>query len=101
MAEPVEIPVPIPAAGSGAKAMASLVDDSIQSGALSNLAAEQAAASARRLNRADQLAGDSAAMWSVALTTPTVFAGMGFRIGQQSAGWPAASGTGTSAERSA
>ena len=75
--------------------MPSLVDDAIQSGALSNLAAEQAAAGARRINRADQLAGDAAAMWSVALTTPTVFAGMGFRVAQQSGGYPADSGTGT------
>jgi hypothetical protein len=72
-----------------------LVDDAIQSGALSGLAAEQTAASARRLNRADQLAADSASMWAVALTTPTVFAGMGFRVAQQSAGYPADSGTGT------
>lgn len=75
--------------------MASLVDEAIQSGALSNLAAEQAACSARRIARADQLAGDSAAMWAVALTTPTVFAGMGFRVAQQSAGYPANTGTGT------
>jgi len=73
----------------------SLVDPAIQSGALSNLAAEQAAAGARRINRADQLSGDSAAMWAVALTTPTVYAGMGFRVAQQSGGYPANSGTGT------
>ena len=75
--------------------MASLVDDAIQSGALSNLAAEQAGAAARRITRADQLAADSAAMWAVALTTPTVMAGMGFRVAQQSGGYPASSGTGT------
>ena len=75
--------------------MASLVDDAIQSGALSNLAAEQAAAAARRIARFDQLGADSAAMWGVALTTPTVMAGMGFRVAQQSGGYPASSGTGT------
>lgn len=73
----------------------SLVDPAIQSGALSNLAAEQGAAGARRIVRADQLAADAAAMWAVALTTPTVFAGMGFRVAQQSAGYPSSSGTGT------
>lgn len=73
----------------------SLVDPAIQSGALSNLAAEQAACASRRIARADQLAGDSSAMWAVALTTPTVFAGMGFRVAQQSAGYPANTGTGT------
>ena len=75
--------------------MASLVDDAIQSGALSNLAAEQGAAGARRINRADQLAADAAAMWAVHLTTPTIFAGMGFRVAQQSGGYPANTGTGT------
>lgn len=84
-----------PDAGAGDDSMATLVDDAIQSGALSNLAAEQAAAGARRIGRSDQLAADSAAMWAVALTTPTVFAGMGFRVAQQSAGYPASSGTGT------
>ena len=73
----------------------SLVDASIQSGALSNLATEQAAAAARRIGRFDQLAADSAAMWTVALTTPTVMAGMGFRVAQQSEGYPAKGGTGT------
>jgi hypothetical protein len=34
-------------------------------------------------------------MWAVALTTPTVMAGMGFRVAQQSGGYPAKSGTGT------
>jgi hypothetical protein len=29
------------------------------------------------------------------MTTPTVFAGMGFRVAQQSQGWPASGGTGT------
>lgn len=73
----------------------SLVDTAIQSGALSGLASEQTAAAARRIVRADQLAGDSAAMWAVALTSPTILAGMGFRVAQQSAGYPADTGTGT------
>lgn len=75
--------------------MTSLVDPSIQSAALSGMTAEVAAASTRRTIRADQLAGDANAMWAVALTTPTVMAGMGFRVAQQSAGYPAQAGTGT------
>lgn len=88
-------PAVLPVEGEGDVVMASLVDDSIQSGALSNLAAEQAAAASRRMGRADQLAADAAAMWAVALTTPTVYAGMGFRVAQQSGGYPANTGTGT------
>ncbi len=89
-------PATLPVEGEGVDVMAeSLVDPAIQSGALSNLAAEQAAAGARRVNRADQLAADSAAMWTVHLTTPTIMAGMGFRVAQQSGGYPASAGTGT------
>lgn len=47
--------------------------------ALTGMANEFGASAARRTQRADQLGADSAAMWSVALTTPTVFAGMGFQ----------------------
>jgi len=63
--------------------------------AMTAMANEFGASAARRGNRADQLAGDSAAMWSIAMTTPTVMAGMGFRVAQQSEGWPAKTGTGT------
>ncbi len=75
--------------------MASVVDDAVQSSALSGMSVEASAASTRRVGRFDQLGADSAAMWAVALTTPTVFAGMGFRVAQQSAGFPSSSGTGT------
>lgn len=87
----IEIPVVVPEKES---VMAS-AEESVLQVALSGMAQEGAAASSRRTNRADQLAGDSAAMWSVALTTPTVFAGMGFRVAQQSGGYPADTGTGT------
>jgi hypothetical protein len=56
---------------------------------------EAAAASSRRTNRADQLAGDSSAMWSVYLTSPNAMTGIGFRTLQQSGGYPADTGTGT------
>ena len=47
--------------------------------ALTGMANEFGASAARRTQRADQLAADAAAMWAVALTTPTVFAGMGYQ----------------------
>ncbi|GAG18711.1 unnamed protein product [marine sediment metagenome] len=43
------------------------------------MANSSAAGSARRSSRADQLAGDAAAMWSVAMTTPTQFAALAQR----------------------
>jgi hypothetical protein len=75
--------------------MASVVDDSVHVTALTGLSAETAACSGRRIARADQLQGDADRMWAVHMTTPTVFAGMGFRVAQQSQGWPASGGTGT------
>ncbi len=75
--------------------MASVVDDAVNAAALSGLSAEVTACSARRLARADQLQGDSDRMWSVYMTTPNVLTGVGYRTLQQSAGYPAASGTGT------
>ena len=51
----------------------------------SGLANQGFAASAdRRTSRADQLSGDSQAMWAVALTSPTVMAGLGIRTAQES-----------------
>ena len=75
--------------------MATVVDDAVQSSALSGMSAEVAAASTRRTMRADQLAADAGSMWAVALTSPTISAAMGFRVAQQSGGYPASSGTGT------
>ncbi|MDD4892006.1 MAG: hypothetical protein PHU85_18960 [Phycisphaerae bacterium] len=49
------------------------------------LAAAAFAASAdRRTSAADQLASDSQRMWSIAMTTPTVNAGLGFRTATES-----------------
>ena len=47
--------------------------------AMTAMANEFGAASARRVNRFDQLGADSASMWAVALTSPTVLAGMGYQ----------------------
>ena len=47
--------------------------------ALTALGNEFGAASAARVRRFDQLAADSSSMWAVHLTTPTVFAGMGYQ----------------------
>jgi len=70
-------------------------DDAVMNAVMSGMAGEAAAAAARRVGRFDQLSADSASMWAVALTTPTVMAGLGFRVAQQSGGYPAQSGTGT------
>jgi hypothetical protein len=75
--------------------MASVVDDAIQAAALSGLAQEVTAQSALRQKRADQLGADSASMWAGYLTTPNPMTGIGYRTLQQSAGYPASSGTGT------
>ncbi len=74
---------------------AASAEENIMQAVLSGMAAEAAGAAATRTRRFDQLAEDSAAMWSIAATTPTVNMGMGFRTAQQSAGWPADTGTGT------
>ena len=48
------------------------------------MANEHGASSSRRTMRADQLGADSAAMWAVALTSPTVNAAMGMRTATES-----------------
>ena len=70
--------------GGSSEAMASAVDDGILNVALSTLANEATAASSRRTNRFDQLGADSASMWSVALTSPTVSSAMGYRTAIES-----------------
>ena len=47
--------------------------------ALTALGNEFGAAAASRVRRFDQLAADASSMWAVHLTTPTVFAGMGYQ----------------------
>ena len=52
--------------------------------AMTVLAQGAAASASRRVDRADQISGDSQAMWSIAMTTPTVNAGLGFRTATES-----------------
>ena len=80
MSPQVSIPVP----GEGEDKM----EEKNLTVALTALGTEFGAAAARRVAAADQLASDSQRMWSIAMTTPTVLAGMGFRVAQQSEGWP-------------
>lgn len=48
--------------------------------AMTAMGNEFGSAAARRVNRFDQLGADAAAMWSVAMTSPTVFAAQGARM---------------------
>lgn len=95
MSMPDSAELPVYGPGEGENDMASVVDESVHVASLTGLSAEIAACSGRRIVRADQLQGDADRMWAVHMTTPTVMAGMGFRVAQQSAGYPADSGTGT------
>lgn len=58
----------------------SLVDMGVQSTIMSGASQEAQGASTSRVRRWDQLAADSASMWTVALTSPTVFAAQGVRM---------------------
>ena len=51
--------------------------------ALSGLAGGFAAAAQRRTDRADQLGGDSQAMWSIAMTTPTFSNAQAMRVANE------------------
>lgn len=88
-----DLEVPIP--GEGDELMAASVDENVMSAVLNGQAKDAAAGESRRISRMDQLAADASAMWTVAMTSPTIMAAMGFRVAQQSGGWPAAEGTGT------
>lgn len=48
------------------------------------MANEFGACAARRTQRFDQLGADAASMWAVALTSPTVSAGLGYRTAIES-----------------
>jgi len=93
-----EVTIEIPVTGDGGNDMAaesgSLADPSVMAAVMTGMAADAAAAASRRTARFDQLSADSASMWGVAMTTPTVMAGMGFRVAQQSGGYPSKTGTG-------
>ena len=62
----------------------SAVDPGLLNVALSGLATAAAAATDRRVSAADQLASDSQRMWSIAMTTPTVNAALGYRAATES-----------------
>lgn len=68
----------------GDSLMASVVDDGLLNVALSGLATAAAAGTQRRTDAADQLASDSQRMWSIAMTTPTAMAGLGYRTATES-----------------
>lgn len=101
MAEEVTIEFPVLTGGGdtmpneGEAPMATQADGQVMNAVMSGMAAEAAAAAARRTASFDQLAIDSKSMWGIAMTSPTVMMGAGFRTMQQSGGYPADSGTGT------
>lgn len=64
--------------------MAQLAEDGNLGVAMTAMANEFGAGAARRANAADQLASDSQRMWSIAMTTPTVAAGLGYRTAIES-----------------
>jgi hypothetical protein len=93
------IPLEIPVETGGGPPVASVADDAVINVIVNGMAAAAASDAANRNKRFDQLAADSASMWGIHMTTPTIYAGMGFRVAQQSAGYPANTGTGTGGEK--
>lgn len=72
--------------------MPAVAEEANIQGALTSLMNEHAAASSRRTNRADQLAGDSDRMWTIHMTTPTTLAAMGFRVAMPTGALPDSAG---------
>ncbi len=70
-------------------------DESVMKVVLSGMVRAEAAAADVRIRAFDQLSVGTSAMWTQYLASPSILAGMGFRTAQQSAGYPASSGTGT------
>lgn len=60
--------------------MESSVDPSVQSTIMTGLSQEATAASASRTRRFDQLAEDTASLWAVAMTSPTIYAAQSIRM---------------------
>ena len=60
--------------------MATAVDEAVQSTIMTGLSGEATGAAQSRVRRWDQLAADSASLWTVALTSPTIFAAQGIRM---------------------
>jgi len=78
----LEVDLEIPGTENGDNTMP--VDSSNLEIALTGMANGAAASHDRRVSRADQLAGDSAALWSIAMTTPTQFAAQAQRTANES-----------------
>jgi hypothetical protein len=68
--------------------MASLVDEGVQSSIITGLSQESVGASSSRLRRWDHLTQDAASLWSVAMTSPTIFASQGIRMLNGTPGTP-------------
>ena len=62
------------------KTMASVIDDVTREAIIGGMAGSFAAGASRRLSRADSHSADSAALWTIAMTSPTVNAAAGYRM---------------------
>lgn len=60
--------------------MTTMVDEGVQSTIMTGAAQEAQGASTSRVRRWDQLAADSGALWTVAMTSPTIFAAQSIRM---------------------
>lgn len=60
--------------------MESSVDPSIQSSIMTGLSQEATAASSARTRRFDQLSEDSASLWAIAMTSPTIYGAQSIRM---------------------
>lgn len=58
----------------------SSVDPAVHSTIMTGMSGEASGASARRSARFDQLAADSGALWTVAMTSPTIYAAQSIRM---------------------
>ena len=87
--------VEIPVEGEGECVMPATAEENVMQTVLSGMARAEAAAADVRIRAFDQLAVGTSAMWTQYLASPSITAAMGFRVAQQSGGYPAKSGTGT------
>ncbi len=60
--------------------MESSVDPAVQSTIMTSLSSEAVGASQSRVRRFDQLSEDSASLWAVAMTSPTIYAAQSIRM---------------------
>lgn len=61
-------------------AQESSVDPSVHSAVMTVLSGEVTAAGQSRTRRFDQLAEDSASLWAIAMTSPTIYAAQSIRM---------------------